>query len=253
MDQFNKVASTYAKFRPTYPETVYKNIQELGTSEKFEKTADIGCGAGHSIDGLKKISNDIVGVEPGDGLRMEAIQKYPEFEFVKGTGENTNLEDQSVNLITVATAFYWMDRVEAIEEFNRILKDDGALALYRYRFPRIASNKEVDDIVQKHCMDHWDQYRDERLVREDDSSILLEDSGFFKEISELKVENIWSLSVEGFVNFMTSTSYVSKYLESLGTESLTYVESLKNEIRQVVGDEELGVNFDIHMILAKKK
>ena len=249
MKQFNKVAELYANVRPTYPRQIYTEILKRNGNARFQQAVDIGSGAGHSTVGLELISNQITGVEPGDQLRIEAINKFTDYWFISGSGEDTTLPDDYADLVTVATAFYWMDRDKTIREISRIVKQNGILALYRYLFPEIAS--DANAVLVQHCEKYWDKYRDPRLVCEDDSDKLLAASGLFSNVECFSVENIWNLSVGCFVGFLRSTSYVSKYLEEIGDDAEGYLHDLSKALSDANGTDMLDVNFDIHMILAK--
>lgn len=251
MIQFDKVAGIYAQSRPTYPEKVYRHIHDWCDASVIHTAVDIACGAGHSIDGLIPFCKAIIGVEPGENLRNKARKRYPNLSIIAGTGEDTTLPAGVANLVTIATAFYWMDGPEALKEINRILKPGGALILYRYLFPVI--DGEANGILTTHCEKYWEQFRDKRLTRNDDLDILIAESGYFLKVERNIVPNTWVLSVPNFVAFLSSTSYVSKYLETL-TVALKkhYLESLTNEFMVYSQERMMEVNFDIHMILTKK-
>ena len=171
------------------------------------------------------------------------------YSFEKGSGEQTGQADDSCDLITVATAFYWMDRAQAIREFSRVLRPKGQLALYRYRFPVVEA--ESNRVIESHCVRFWDRYRETRLTQDDDSEGLLKASGLFKRIDARKVPNIWTLSIDNFLGFLASTSYVSRYMETLQDNGRQYMADLARELRDNHPRDTLDVNFDIHMILAE--
>ena len=143
-----------------------------------------------------------------------------------------------------------MDRVAALDEINRILKPNGVLGLYRYMFPVICS--KANEVMVRHCKLYWNQFRDERLIREDDSDIIMKNSQYFSSIKTLMVPNIWKLTIDEFVQFLCSTSYVSKYLESIEELRHDYIHDFTQEILNLNNDNNLEVNFDIHMFIAKK-
>ena len=249
MKQFNKVAKLYANARPTYPRQVYMEILKRNGNVRFEQAVDIGSGAGHSTVGLALISNQVAGVEPGNQLRAEAMNKFTGYRFIQGSGENTTLPDDYADLVTVATAFYWMDREKALREISRIMKPKGILALYRYWFPEITSDANV--VLVQHCEKYWDKYWDQRLVCNDDSDTLLTASGLFSDIECLSVKNIWHVTVNDFVRFLRSMSYVSKYLEEIGDVAGDYLTDFSRALTDANGTNMLAVNLDIHMIIAK--
>jgi ubiquinone/menaquinone biosynthesis C-methylase UbiE len=251
MEQFDKVASLYSRVRPTYPKKVYQEMVSLNQGNLFSFAVDIGCGSGQSTEGLLSISAHVIGIEPGDNLREKASLHYPHISFYKGSGEQTHLDDQVADLVTIATAFYWMDRDKALAEVNRILKPKGIFTAYRYLFP-VVENEAANKIVQTHLSSYWDQYREDRLVRVDDSDQLMKESGYFSVIKTLKVNNVIPMSVGDFVGFLGSTSYVSRYLETLEPDAQVYLDALEEEFQPHATLGRLNVNFDIHMVCAKK-
>lgn len=56
----------------------------------------------------------------------------PNMRYVLGTAEETGLEAQSCDAVTVATAFHWFDAPRFYAEAARILKPGGTLAIWSY-------------------------------------------------------------------------------------------------------------------------
>jgi SAM-dependent methyltransferase len=63
-------------------------------------------------------------------------------EFLAGTAEQTPLKNASVDLVTSFQAFHWFDFDKSLQEFRRILKASGRLAL-------AWSLWDQDDLVSK--------------------------------------------------------------------------------------------------------
>lgn len=251
MEQFDKVASLYSRVRPSYPQRVYQEMVNFNEGNLFSFAADIGCGPGQSTEGLIPIAQKVIGIEPGDHLREEASKHYPRISFYKGTGEQTNLSNHEVDLVTIAAAFYWMDREQVLAEVNRILKDKGIFCIYRYFHP-VVEDRAVDQVIQKHLVNYWNQYREDRFVRKDDSDQLMEQSGYFSKVKSLKIDHVIPMRVSDFMGFLGSTAYVSLYLESIGSDADAYLGSLEDELRPHTINDYLDINFDIRMVCAKK-
>lgn len=249
MKQFNKVADAYSKNRPGYPDALYTKLLQLNGGRRFARVADVGCGSGQSSYGLLRIADSVIGVEPGASLRKLAAERYPSIRFKKGSGENTGIEDSSLDLVTVATAFYWMDMPRALLEFSRILKPGGILSIYRYGFPHL--NSSGGDVVMRHMNENWDYYRDPVLKVSDPSHREIQTSNLFVESGCEVLENRVLLDVEDYVGFLSSTSYVSKYMETLDAPS-SYAARLSQEIADTVGSRVLEANFDITFVWAIK-
>jgi len=71
-------------------------------------------------------------VEPNSPMRAaaeESLKDWPNFRSVDGTAEATTLADVSVDFVTAAQAFHWFNADLAANEFRRILKPGGVVAL----------------------------------------------------------------------------------------------------------------------------
>ena len=72
-------------------------------------------------------------------------------EWLKGSGEQTTLSDESIDWITVGSAFHWMDLEVTLKEFHRILKPGGFFtAIWNPR--NIVGDKlheEIEDVIYK--------------------------------------------------------------------------------------------------------
>jgi SAM-dependent methyltransferase len=131
-ERFSDRVADYVRARPTYPgEVIELLIQECGIdADSF--VADIGCGTGIFAQQLLSIGCLVVGVEPNEPMREAAVanlSSYSNFLATDASGEQTGLADKSVDLISVAQAFHWLDQAKAHEEFLRILKPRGWVAL----------------------------------------------------------------------------------------------------------------------------
>ncbi len=56
-------------------------------------------------------------------------EQITRFHSIDGTAENTTLADHSVDAITAAQTFHWLDLDPTKSEMRRILKPDSWLAL----------------------------------------------------------------------------------------------------------------------------
>ncbi len=130
--RFANRADNYMKYRPPYPEEIVLFLEQTTGLEKHKIVADIGSGTGLFAAMLLRKGYNVVCIEPNEGMRNAAEKKlgqYPCFLSRPGQGEQTGLDDHSVDLITVAQAFHWMKPVPTKQEFRRILKPGGYISL----------------------------------------------------------------------------------------------------------------------------
>jgi ubiquinone/menaquinone biosynthesis C-methylase UbiE len=130
--RFSSRARSYAKYRPSYPPALVAFLETHLGLRKGRQIADIGSGTGIFTELLLLKGSFVTGVEPNTQMRLAAEQRlgvYERFYSLDGRAEHTGLEDASIDLITVAQAFHWMDPLAAKKEFNRILRPGGHIAL----------------------------------------------------------------------------------------------------------------------------
>ena len=130
--RFSSRVGNYARCRPSYPPKIVEILrQECGlTSDSV--IADVASGTGIFTRLLLETGNRVYGVEPNEAMRKageEYLANCPGFTSIEGTAESTTLPDASIDLVTAAQAAHWFDRERALEEFQRILKPGGYLAL----------------------------------------------------------------------------------------------------------------------------
>ncbi|HEU5012933.1 MAG TPA: class I SAM-dependent methyltransferase, partial [Roseiflexaceae bacterium] len=91
-----------------------------------------GSGTGIFAELLLQNGNTVYGIEPNQAMRAageQLLQHFPRFHSVNSTAEATTLPAQSVDFITAGQAFHWFDPDRARQEFARILKPGGWIAL----------------------------------------------------------------------------------------------------------------------------
>jgi ubiquinone/menaquinone biosynthesis C-methylase UbiE len=166
--RFSNRVSNYAKYRPSYPEAVIGFLQGAIGLQTEWTIADIGSGTGIFSELLLRSGHKVWGVEPNKEMREEAektLAGYKKFSSINGKAEQTFLTVNSIDLITVAQAFHWMDRAAAKEEFRRILKPKGFIVLlWNTRLTHTPFLKAFEDLKIKSGTD----YKASRMVKEID-------------------------------------------------------------------------------------
>jgi ubiquinone/menaquinone biosynthesis C-methylase UbiE len=130
--RFSNRAENYARFRPGYPDELFTFIEAEMNLRSADNIVDIGSGTGLFAEPLLKHGHKVVCLEPNEDMRKageERLKKYPSFQSIQSTAEHTGLENSSVDLITIAQTFHWLDPVAARLECNRILKPNGHVIL----------------------------------------------------------------------------------------------------------------------------
>lgn len=127
-ERFSDRAQDYAKYRPSYPSEVINCVLEQLRESSSLIAADIGAGTGISSRLLADKGVKVIALEPNQAMRQAALA-HPLVEFRDGNAEETKLPDKSVDLVTCFQSFHWFNPEPALQEFARILKPKGVLAI----------------------------------------------------------------------------------------------------------------------------
>ena len=122
---FGVAADVYERARPLYPDAAIDWLLPAGA----RTVLDLGAGTGKLTRALASRGLDTIAVEPLAEMRTNLAWAAPEARILDGTAEAIPLEDDSVDLITVAQAWHWVDPERATAEAARVLRPGGTLAL----------------------------------------------------------------------------------------------------------------------------
>ena len=129
----------YAIYRPQPPSTIIDHIQQFrGSGDPGKLAIDIGCGSGQFTSLLtnqfEKVLATDVSKEQVNQAR-EKLSSYPNVQVEVGSGEDiVNVDDGSVDLVSVCQALHWMDLSKFYSEVSRVLVGGGVLAVIGYHF-----------------------------------------------------------------------------------------------------------------------
>lgn len=208
--RFSKTVDYYDCYRPSYPTQVITTLFKECNLNGAKIIADIGSGTGIFTKQLLMHGNPVYGVEPNQDMRRAAEQllsSYSNFKSVNGTAEATNLLNQSVDLITVAQAFHWLDPVKTKDEFKRILKSQGWVALiWNIKiFTASPIMQGYENLLQNYGIDYKKVELAQNVTKES-----IEQFFYPAKVQYKNFPNIQVLDWDGFKGRLLSASYTPK-------------------------------------------
>lgn len=198
---FSGKADDYSKFRPSYPDAAIKYLAEKSCAENV---LDIGAGTGIFTARLLGAFKNVSALEPNAEMQKEFVKFLPETVCLSGTGEDTGLPDNSVDLITVAQAFHWLDADKFKLEAMRILRPAGKVAIVWNNSLENEFVKERNLVCRKYCPRFRSGHAGKRSASEGDAFLR---GGYFKELEVVSFDNPFTMDMEIFEGNMRSRSY----------------------------------------------
>lgn len=130
-ERFTGRAEAYAAGRPGYPDAAVTWVVEGLPLQAV--AVDVGAGTGAFTAKLLERGLDVIALEPNEAMRAaadDALGDHVGLDVRAGSGEATGLGDRSVDLVTCAQTFHWLDPARFAAECRRILRAaDGRVAV----------------------------------------------------------------------------------------------------------------------------
>ncbi|HLM61240.1 MAG TPA: methyltransferase domain-containing protein [Pyrinomonadaceae bacterium] len=220
VERFSNRVENYVKYRPGYPKEILDLFTTKMNLREDSIVADIGSGTGISAKLFLENGNPVFGVEPNRAMREAAenfLEDYPNFRSVNGTAENTSLENESIDFVVAAQAFHWFEESKTRREFERILKDDGFIALIwnERRLDTTAFLKDYERLLVEFGTDYA-AVRHENITKETLRNF------FRADFEEAVFSNSQTVDFDGLRGRMLSSSYIPS------EESPRFAEMIKN-------------------------
>jgi ubiquinone/menaquinone biosynthesis C-methylase UbiE len=165
--RFSDRVENYVKYRPSYPEEIISFLETTIGLHKNQRIADIGSGTGIFSELFLKNGFKVIGIEPNENMRRAAENKlstYNDFISRNRRAEQTGLRTNSIDLVTVAQAFHWMEPEATKKEFLRILKPSGHIVLaWNLRLKHTPFLRDYDSLKSRFGID----YKPSKMVNDD--------------------------------------------------------------------------------------
>ena len=213
-DHFSGVADAYARNRPRYGDALFRWLATLPA--RRVRAWDVGTGSGQAALGLAPYFATVVASD-ASAAQIAAAAGHPRIEYRVGVAHDSGEPAASVDLVTVAQALHWFDLPAFHAEVRRVLRPDGAIAVWTYALPTL-DEPRLDAALGRFAdtVDAW--WPPERRHV---------DAGYrtlpfpFDEIATptFELEAVWSLAA--FVGYLGTWSSVTRYRAATGCDPVT--------------------------------
>lgn len=228
-DFFSRQSDFYAKYRPTYPQDLYNFLFSLLNNTGL--AWDVATGNGQAASHLAEVFDQVYASDLSENQLRHAIQKK-NITYKLEVAEHCSLPDESVDLITIATAIHWFDKAAFFNEVDRVLKPGGIVFAWSYGGCRVneAIDKVMDQFNFELLYDYWHAGAKENW---EDKYQSLQMPYPLIEIPQFIAKANYTM--EETMNYMFSWSGLQEYINQHGTNPLDLIE---DSLKQAWGDPE---------------
>jgi SAM-dependent methyltransferase len=228
-------AARYTEGRPHFHALVVEQIRAfLSQAQPVKRAIDVGCGTGLSTVALKKIAERIIGADMSPEM-IALAESVERVKYVVADAVRLPFAEDTFDVMTLSSAFHWLDRREFLKEADRVLRPGGWLIVY--------DNYFSGQMEERPAFQPW--YRESHLGRYPPPpratlSFTEEDSGNegFHLAGYEQYQNTISFSIAGLINYLTTHSNVIAAVEC-GSEDINDVRRwLAEQLKPLFGDLE---------------
>src|SRR5687768_5356094 len=126
---FATEAALYAHLRPTYPEDLFTFLSETVASR--DVGWDCAMGNGQSATHLARYFGRVIATDESAQMISQA-PRHPSIACRLSEAEDSDIDADSVDLVTVASAIHWFDLGKFYSEVRRVVRSEGVIAVWTY-------------------------------------------------------------------------------------------------------------------------
>jgi SAM-dependent methyltransferase len=147
-DHFSVASQQYSRYRPDYPAELFKFLASV--TPCHELAWDCATGSGQAARGLVRYFHKIIATDASERQIENAI-RHEKISYQVAPAHETSLQSESIDLITVAQALHWFEFDRFYKEAERVLKQEGIIAVWTYNLLTISP--ELDKIIKSFYTD----------------------------------------------------------------------------------------------------
>jgi len=218
LDDFSGLARQYARYRPTYPDELFRYLASISSAHRL--ALDCATGNGQAARGLVDYFEAIIAFD----LSMDQLKQastHQKISYLAARAEAIPVERGLFDLVIVTEALHWFDPTAFYSEVKRVLKPGGIFAALAYHL--LETDPDIDRIVARYYTQVLGPYWSPgiRLVEEKYQTLPFPFSE--KQAPELKMETSWNLHET--LGFLASWSATTRFMAINGYHPLQAIES----------------------------
>lgn len=247
VNHFNEYSADYLTYRPDYPDALYDYV--LSVVKHHDTAWDVGTGNGQAARKLANYFTEVIATDQSQE-QLKLAPKVANIHYYCCSAEKTTIRDHSVDLITVAQALHWFALDQFYQEVNRVIKEDGIIAVWCYSLGSLDdAPRAVNQLVKKLYYeilgdDYWPKER--RYI-----DLKYETIPFpFTKISTPTFMIERNFDFATLIGYLNTWSAVKEYEKDTGSNP---VELIMPDLRLAWGapNTKYRINWPIHLLVGR--
>ena len=215
----------YARFRPRYPDELFRYLASLVPEKGL--AWDCATGNGQAAIGLAGEFEHVVATDASEKQIANAAL-HPRVKYRVAPAENSRIDSKTIDLLTIAQALHWFDLDRFYAEATRVLKRQGVIAAWAYNLLRTAP--PIDAVVNHYYSNvvgaFWPA---ERVLVEKFDQLPFP----FAEIATPLFDMVTDWNVEHLLGYLRTWSATQRFIAANKRDPLQNIET---ELRAEWGD-----------------
>lgn len=249
---FNALAENYDAYRPHYPSEALLFLVTLAELDRTSTVADLGSGTGRLALALAPYVRLVYALDPAsqmlrkleENARQEGITGI---QSIEAEGEDTGLPMNSIDLVTLAQSFHWMNKERAIREISRILRPGQPLVLLWNQ--SLDTNapyyKELNECIKRFNP----RYHGGADIVSTDFPEAITQSGLFSTPERYSFPFTAEFTTETYIGFLLSKSYIGVGIEKHHLPE--FMECVHEILQRHFGSERFTENYEAIVLAAR--
>lgn len=215
---FSDQADSYAKYRPTSPQEMFEYIFQFVKEKNCAWDSATGNGQAAKIlaDFFKKVEASDISEE-----QLNKAVKKSNIRYTMCEAEHTPFANDSFDLITVATAYHWLNWKNFHTEATRVGNNNCVIAIWSYNLMRcndVGVTKIIHHFYNGIVKAYWDPER--KYVENSYKTVDFN----FDPLPSKNFENHLHWTKEQFKGYLESWSAVQTYIKKNGVSPIDLIQ-----------------------------
>lgn len=217
-DLFSKQSVNYSKYRPTYSPELFEYI--LSFTPGRDCAWDCATGNGQAASVLAGFFRQVEATDISEAQLANAVQKE-NIHYHLAPAESTGFANDTFELITVATAYHWLNWHQFFNEATRVAKNGAVVAVWAYANLQ-CEDKAVESLMHHYYKDITGPYWDKERQWVDDRYQSIPFRFDPLPTKDFAIRARWSKDI--FKGYLSTWSAVQNFIRDRGFEPIQLIE-----------------------------